>query len=305
MRGLFWFSIRLLGLIGLILWVASSGQAGSTPGYTLSSADPAKLGTVQHDLTYCVADGVPLKLDLYYPDRADGPLPLVVYVHGGGWTSGDKSGGAGARDIPPLRERGYLVAAINYRLAPRFKFPAQIEDVKCAIRSLRAHAGEWGLDPGRIGVWGGSAGGHLVALLGTLDEGVFEGSGGYPEYSSRVQAVVDMFGPADLTQLFAGASSQKLEEVFGTTDRNSEIVRQASPVSWVSSDDPPFLILHGERDTLVPPSQSQELYDRLREAGVPATLVIVKNAGHGFAPVGGPIEPSREELSRLIADFFE
>lgn len=266
--------------------------------------DPAKLGTIERDVTYCNADGVALKMDIYYPQTASGPFPVAVYVHGGGWTGGDKASGEGI-DITELVARGYLVAAVNYRLAPRYKFPAQIEDVKCAVRFLRAHGAQYGINPEKIGAWGGSAGGHLVSLLGLADESAGWDVGPYTEQSSRVQAVVDMFGPSDLTVLFNGADPQLLQQVFGSTDRSSEAIQRASPVSWVTSDDPPFLILHGEKDGLVPLSQSQELYDRLTAAGVPATLLIVKNAGHGFTPVGGPISPSRAELTQMIAHFFD
>ncbi len=259
----------------------------------------------QADITYCVVDGVELKMDLYSPASIDAPLPVTVYVHGGGWTGGDKRSGEGIRDIPDLLARGYLVAAVNYRLAPRYKFPAMIEDVKCAVRFLRAHAERFSINPQKIGAWGGSAGGHLVALLGTADATAGWEVGQYLEQSSRIQAVVDMFGPTDLTVLFEGANPRLMEQVFGTSDRNSETLKRASPVSWVSSDDPPFLILHGERDPLVPVSQSQLLYEKLQAAGVPATLVIVKNAGHGFAPMGGPISPSRQELTKMIGDFFD
>ncbi|OGN92650.1 MAG: hypothetical protein A2Z75_08305 [Chloroflexi bacterium RBG_13_50_10] len=271
-----------------------------------SAIDPTKLGMIERDVTYGVADGVALKMDIYYPKAAEGTMPAVLYVHGGGWTKGDKRIGAGASEIPELVSRGYLVAAINYRLAPQYKFPAQIEDVKCAVRFLRANAATYGIDPERIGAWGGSAGGHLVSLLGVTDATAgFEGNGGYADQSSRVQAVVDMFGPSDLTVAFQGANTQLLEQVFGTTDHNSDIVKRASPVTWISSDDPPLLILHGEKDTLVPPSQSKLLYDRLITAGVPATLTIVKNAGHGFAPAGGTIDPSRTAITKIVADFFD
>lgn len=266
----------------------------------------ARLGKVERDITYGMADGVALKMDIYYPLSANGPVPALVYVHGGGWTMGDKALGAGILDVSELVARGYLVAAINYRLAPQYKFPVQIEDVKCAIRFLRAHAVNYEINPERIGVWGGSAGGHLVALLGTTGKSAgLEGSGGYDDQSSRVQAVVDMFGPADLTVFFEGNKSDLLQKVFGATDYKSEIVKRASPVTYVTSDDPPFLILHGEKDTLVPLSQSQILYDRLKAVGVPVTLVVVKNAGHGFQPAGGPISPTRIELTRMMADFFD
>jgi len=274
--------------------------------YPPAAIDPASLGKVERDITYGVADGIALKMDIYYPKEASGAVPAVLYVHGGGWITGNKTAGAGVLEIPELVSRGYLVAAVNYRLAPRYKFPAQIEDVKCAVRFLRANAATYGIDPERIGAWGGSAGGHLVALLGVTDATAgLEGDGGYADQSSRVQAVVDMFGPSDLTTAFQGANPRLLERVFGTTDRYSETVKLASPVTWVSSDDPPFLILHGEKDRLVPLSQSEILHDRLIAASVPATLTVVKNAGHGFAPAGGPIDPSRLAITKMVADFFD
>ncbi len=273
---------------------------------TLAPINPAKLGTVDRDLSYCTVDGVALKMDVHYPASADGAVPALVYVHGGGWTSGEKSSGEGSRLLTTFAQQGYLAVAIDYRLAPQFKFPAQIEDVKCAIRSLRAHAAEYGLDPNRIGVLGGSAGGHLVSLLGVSDPSAgFEGTGGYAEESSRVQAVVDMFGPSDLTQEFDGANLRIARQVFGVTDKSSPVLAQASPVTYVSPDDPPFLILHGSQDDLVPPSQSQALYDRLTLAGVPATLILVENAGHSFAPVGGAIHPTHEEIEQTILEFFD
>lgn len=284
--------------------VTSEAVTASAP--TSVAPPTAKLGTVDRDVSYCTVDGVALTMDVYYPASAGGPVPVVVYVHGGGWTSGDKSSGEGSRYLPVLAERGYLGVAVNYRLAPEHKFPAQIEDVKCAIRFLRAHAAEYGLDPNRIGAMGGSAGGHLVSLLGLTDTSAgWDTSGGYTDQSSRVQAVVDMFGPSDLTQEFDGADDRIERQVFGVTDKSSPILAQASPVTHVSSDDPPFLLLHGEQDDLVPPSQSQELYDRLTAAGVPATLVMVRNAGHSFAPVGGAISPTHEEIEATILAFFD
>jgi len=284
-----------------IAW--EKAHPGVDPRSASLSAQPPL--PTERDVTYCTLDGVELKMDIYRPQRSAAPTPALLYVHGGGWTGGDKRSGEGIRDIPELLARGYLVAAVNYRLAPRYKFPAMIEDVKCAVRFLRANAERFSINPEKIGAWGGSAGGHLVALLGTADATAGWDVGQYLEQSSRVQAVVDMFGPTDLTVLFEGANPRLMEQVFGTSDRNSETLQKASPVNWVSSDDPPFLILHGERDPLVPVSQSQIFYEKLQAAGVPATFVIVKNAGHGFAPLGGPISPSRQELTKMIGDFFD
>ncbi|MDI6695230.1 MAG: alpha/beta hydrolase [Anaerolineales bacterium] len=258
------------------------------------------LNPTQAGVTYCTMNGVELKMDLYYPPSgADSLLPVTVYVHGGGWSSGDKRDGAGALEIPVLQQAGFLVAAVNYRLAPQYLFPTMIEDVKCAIRSLRAHADEYNLDPNRIGAWGGSAGGHLVALLGTSDESAGFDVGEYLEYSSRLQAVVDMFGPADFAVPFAGGY-KKAASVFRGFD-----VALASPITYITADDPPFLILHGDLDRLVPLDQSQRLLAALQTAGVPAELVVVKNAGHGFKPMNGQISPSRREIMQKVVQFFE
>jgi acetyl esterase/lipase len=266
---------------------------------------PEKLGTVQRDVTYGTVDGIDLKMDIYYPTKANGLVPAVLHVHGGGWTKGDKALTAGIIDIIRLLRHGYLVASINYRLAPKYKFPAHIQDVKCAVRYLRAHAIEYGIDPDHIGAFGGSAGGHLVALLGTTDDSAgFDDSGGWPQQSSRVQAVANMFGPSDLTTIFKGAMPSLLIQVFGTRDRNSESIVKASPITHVTADDPPFLILHGNRDKLVPVSQSQILHEKLLAADVSSTLIIVKNAGHGFLPAGGIPDPNPLELSRLLINFF-
>jgi acetyl esterase/lipase len=267
---------------------------------------PSRLGKVEKDVTYGNADNVALKLDIYYPKTAAGALPVVMYVHGGAWTQGEKDDGAGMSEIPELVRRGYLVVSVNYRLAPQHKFPAQIEDVKCAVRFLRAKASSYGLNPDKIGVWGGSAGGHLVALLGTSDVSAgLEGSGGYAYQSSRVQAVVDFFGPADLSVLFRGNRGALMDDVFGTSNADSQVLKLASPVTYISRDDPPFLIIHGDKDIVVPLNQSQILYDRLSAAGIPATLVVVKNAGHSFTPTGGSISPTRIEITTMVADFFD
>lgn len=267
--------------------------------------DPAKLGSAEKDVTYCTMGGVPLKVDIYYPETASIPWPLVMYVHGGGWQAGDKKEGAGFRDLFGMQKQGFLAVTVNYRLAPKDKFPAQIQDVKCAIRYFRAHAAEYNLNPDKIGVWGGSAGGHLVSLLGTTDSSAGWEVGEYLDQSSRVQAVVDMFGPSDLTREFAGAGIQIQRDVFGATSDTDPVLAVASPVTYISADDPPFLILQGDADNLVPLEQSQILFDKLQAAGVPSELVIVQHAGHGFRQIGNQaISPTHLEISEKIAAFF-
>lgn len=276
--------------------VPRGNQARPTPAPNLSA-------NIKRDLTYCTVDGVELKLDLYFPAQSSTPTPVAVFVHGGGWSQGDKTQGS-VISFTDLVSQGFLVAAVNYRLAPRYKFPAMIEDVKCAIRYLRANATQLNIDPNRIGAWGGSAGGHLVALLGTTDASAGFDVGEYAAQSSRVQAVIDMFGPADLNAMFLTASGRIVRNIFEIKSSPEETAKLASPVTYVTKDDPPFLILQGDTDRVVPAEQSQILYDRLKATGVPATLVMVKNAGHGFVPTGGAIDPTREDLVRMIAEFF-
>ena len=306
------FKIFLVGLLflSLLAFVSCQGAATATSPSESPSAlngpPPGKLGTVEKDVVYGNADGVVLKLDIYYPAQVNGDVPAIIYVHGGSWTGGDKSSNEAYAEIHEMNERGYLVASINYRLASEYKFPAQEEDVKCAVRFLREKSSIYGITADKIGACGKSAGGHLVALLGTTDPSVgFEGEGGYSSQSSRVQAVVDMFGPTDIATLFPGAGVNIMEQVFGTTNPNSEVAKKASPVTYVSSDAPPFLILHGDRDGTVPLSQSQEFYDKLAAANVPVQLVVVKNAGHMFFPFGGAISPTLDEINDIVADFFD
>jgi acetyl esterase/lipase len=245
-------------------------------------------------------------MDLYFPAGGATARPVVVWVHGGGWTQGDKT------NLPAGRSQvvaaGFVLAAVNYRLAPQYKWPAQIEDVKCAVRYLRAEAGRYGIDPQRIGAWGGSAGGHLVNLLGLAGpEAGFEGHGSYADQSSAVQAVVDMYGPSDLTNYgFSARGREVIQTVFGSSPGQAgDALRRASPVTYVSGNAPPFLILHGTADTLVAPTQSQELYNRLQAAGADATLVWVQHAGHGFVPVGGRPAPGILEIGRRNTGFFQ
>lgn len=278
--------------------LARTGIGGtSTGGGGTAPFDPAKLGTVERDVPYCQPEGVQLLMDVYYPRSAEGRWPALVFIHGGGWTGGDKS--RGGPEIAALRDAGFLVASINYRLGPQYKFPAMIEDAKCAVRFLRANASAFHIDPGRMGAWGSSAGGHLAALLGAADASAGFDTGQFLEHSSRVQAVAVFFGPTDLTVPFAGGYESK-REVFAPFDP-----ALASPVTYVSPDDPPFLFVHGDRDTLVPLSQSEIMVARLQEAGVPAQLIVVANAQHGLAPSGGaPISPTRPEITQMVVDFF-
>ena len=266
--------------------------------------DEDKLGTVERDVEYCTMDGVALKMDVYYPVTKEKKWPMIMYLHSGGWTSGTKS--VGLVDIKALQEAGFLLTSVEYRLAPTYKFPAMIEDVKCAVRFLRAHADEYNIDSERFGAIGPSAGGHLALLLGVTDQTAGFDVGEYLNYSSKVQAVVEMCGIADLTPPFTKTLFFDRMEVFGTFDDRDPIFARASPISYVTSDDPPILIFHGEFDTTVPPKQSMRLFNHLQAEGVEAEFIMVKNADHSFLPIDeNPISPSLEEIKSKTVRFFK
>ena len=204
-----------------------------------------------------------------------------------------------------MTSRGYAVAALNYRLMPDHPFPAEVQDAKCAIRFLRAHAEEYHLRTDKIGIWGGSAGGHLASMVGlTEGEAEFE-AGEYLDQSSRVDAVVEMFGPTDLTLPMGWLQRLLLRRAFGTDHPQAELLHRASPVNYIQLNAPPFLILHGEQDSAVPVEQAQVLYKNLVDVGNTATLIIVKNANHNFKPTGGATQPTRQEIAAAMADFFD
>jgi acetyl esterase/lipase len=258
----------------------------------------------ERDLEYAQVGEIRLLLDLFRPESAGQPLPLVVWVHGGAWSGGDKA----ANPALSLSARGYAVASINYRLSGVARFPAQIEDCRAAIRWLRANAGKYNIDPKRVGVWGSSAGGHLVALLGTAgDVAKWDSAGGSADQSSRVQAVCDYYGPTDLLAekipgKGRGAESPVGRLLGGPVDEHKDEAAQANPINYVSPDDPPFLIFHGEQDDTVPIEQSELLEAALKKAGVESTFVRVKNAGHGFLPGS---DPSLPEIRERVVRFFD
>jgi len=256
---------------------------------------------VVRNLPYVANAGPRHVLDLYLPQHASTPCPLVIWIHGGGWSSGTK------QDCPPrsLLPFGYAAASLEYRLSQDAIFPAQIEDCKAAIRWLRAQAGQYGIDPKRIGVWGGSAGGHLVALLGVTGRIKDFDTGENLDQSSAVQCVVDFFGPTDFIHWgnvpdprLDTASSAIARLIGGTILTHLAAARSASPIYYVSKDAAPFLIVHGDKDPVVPLQQSQILEAALQKAGVASTLRVIPGGGHG-GPGFGTVE-----VNKQILEFF-
>jgi acetyl esterase/lipase len=269
--------VHRLALLAVVLFVANPCRA-----------QQAKPLDVHPDIVYASPGNIAQTLDIYVPTGLAAPPPLVIYIHGGAWQGGSK-------DHPMvlgLTREGFALASINYRLSQVAIWPAQIYDCKAAVRWVRAHAAEYGFNPDKIGAAGASAGGHLVALLGTTaNRPELEGNEGNPGVSSRVQAVVDFFGPADFPNWNKGNANPVADETLddpvarllgGTVTANPEKARAASPITYVNAQACPFFIAHGDQDPLVPLQQSIELNDALQKAGVPSTLYVVKGGGHGF-----------------------
>lgn len=293
--------LRRIAQFAVVLIVTSSAfaqappRSGLRPGAAAAPADAKAFRDVKYG-----PHAERNVLDIYVPTDAEGPWPLVIWIHGGGWRNGSKGGGGPA--IGLLRQ-GFAVASINYRLSGNAPFPAQIEDCKAAVRFLRAHARQYGVDPERFGVWGSSAGGHLVALLGAAgDVQALEGDvGDHDGVSSRVQAVCDWYGPTDLLQMGGSHDQPGSPEsllIGGPIQENKDKAVRANPINYVSADDPPFLILHGTSDPVVRYQQSELLAEALKKVGVECTLVPLEGAGHGGPQFQSP------EVQKQVAEFF-
>jgi len=288
------------------------------PPVTPTVVIPNTTAQVTKDVEYGKAGNIPLLLDVYIPETPIAtPMPAIVYIHGGSWRIGDKAISDPLRSYPTyLARHGFLTVSINYRLSGVAPFPAAVEDSKCAVRWLRANAEKYNVDPERIGVWGASAGGHLAMMVACADETAdLEGNGGWSEYSSRVQAVCSYYGATDLPSYYRTASLdafRSLMEQFlgGTLDEFPEIYEAASPKNYVTADDPPLLLVHGDLDSNVPLAQSEIMYRVYQQAGLEAILIEVTGGGHGgeggvFQQVtDSPISPSFGEIQQMVLDFF-
>jgi acetyl esterase/lipase len=282
MKNMRWLALRLLVLIA----VFPSAAAWAKPSAPL----PVK---VEKNIPYSTAGGEKLMLDLAAPTEG-GPYPAVLLLHGGAWSVGsrgdlsrgvrDKNGKATPSLIEQVAAHGYVAVSASYRLAPKYKFPAQIEDARTAVRFLRANAKRYNIEPEKIAAGGFSAGGHLALLLGTAGKNDFKNAE-YPDESSRVQCVVDFFGPTDLSLYGA---SEGIEDTYmvpwlgKACKTDPAVYKRASPIDYVSKDDPPVLMIHGTADVIVPIIHSERMLMKLKGAGVKAELIAVKGEGHGW-----------------------
>lgn len=265
---------------------------------------------IEKDISYIESGDEAQKLDLYLPETPPTkPLPLIVHIHGGGWRAGSKF----PCPLTPMVLKGYAVASIEYRFSQKAIFPAQIQDCQAAIRWLRAHAKHYNIDPDHLGAVGGSAGGHLSALVGTSGgKKAFPAIGGHLDQSDRVQAVIDIYGPADFTTVVQQAAEDKnakniftfntpsdpYSSLIGTQLNDKPKADAVSPVHYVSKDNPPFLILHGTHDALVPYAQSVQFESALKAQNIPVWLQTLPGAGHGGPAFGKPA------VIQLMQTFF-
>lgn len=285
--------ILLLLIISLTNVITSSPHAENNTGIQTILTNKSNYNAVylQANIVYVNTEIKPLHMHILLPKQKSKPRPLIVFIKGGGW--GFKHPQKTFEFIPQLvafARNGYVVASVEHRTSHEGKFPTQLYDVKSAIRYLRAHAAEYNIDPKRVGVWGSSSGGHLAALLGTtggIEE--LEGNGGNLNESSSVQAVVDWYGPTDLLQMskfpsdvdFDSPDSPESLLIGGPLQENKDKVKRANPITYITKDAPPFLIMHGDKDRRVPYNQSVLLYNALKQANVEVTMYKIQGAGHG------------------------
>lgn len=267
----------------------------------------AEPGDVLRDVPYVESGHARQKLDIYYPKSGTGPFPVVMWIHGGGWVSGDKT----VSPAEDVIKRGWAAVSINYRLAYDGFYPIQIQDCKAAVRFLKTHAKEYNLDPDKIAVWGESSGGHLAALIATTG-GVNELEMPQQDTSipSTVNAVVNWNGPANFATLESQARLPKQKFLVsdqgqivsffgGRISRRPRQVALASPVNWASADDCQMLIVHGQKDEVVPTEQSVELYESLKKVGVPVKLELLPEGTHNLET-----DTNRQRALDYIAECF-
>jgi len=286
------------GCVGLVLALAFPPVTHAQDAKNLVIPESV---TWEPGIEYSNPDNQHLQVNLARPKSGDGPFPAIICIHGGGFRAGHRDGYNNL--CLRLAERGYVAITVSYRLAPKYQFPAAVHDVKAAVRWLRANAGKYKIDPQRIGVTGGSAGGHLAQFLGvTAGIRQFEGDGGNPDQSSAVACVVNVYGPSDFTKSY-GKSVDAAEVLPLFLGGNVEQERRrhilASPLYWVTPEAAPTLCIHGTEDKYVAHEQAVWLIDRLKAAEVSAELLTLPGAGHGFKG------EDAQKADQALFDYFD
>ena len=287
--------MRLPFVKALFVWVIASGM----PIFAAPQVPESVIW--EEGIEYTNPDNQHLQLNLARPKKGEGPFPAVICIHGGGFRAGKRDGYDNL--CVRLAERGFVAATISYRLAPKYQFPAAVHDTKAAVRWMRANAKNYNVDPSRIGVTGGSAGGHLAQFLGvTSNVPQFEGTGGNPEQSSAVTCVVNVYGPSDFTKSYG--KSVDAHEVLplwfgGNLEEKRALHIQGSPLYWVTPNAAPTLCIHGTEDKYVGHEQAVWLVDKLKAAAVEADLLTLEGAGHGFKGADA------EKADKALFEYFD
>lgn len=309
--GILLFSFLFLffgAIIGTLLFLKFSNSAPTNIVVSSSDTRPTTvkptlkpknftLGSVQKDIVYCNSQA----FDLYQPRVAKyQSQPSVIYFHGGGWRNNSKSSEQDQLDlIDGLRDKGFTIISADYRKAPDFTYPAQIQDVTCLVRFLKTNAEKYNLDENKIGVYGFSAGGQLAAMLGVLNDNTLFNNGEYNSKNSKVMAVVTLAG------IFDFENAVKSNNLFNIQALNiPESANNAAPITYIDKNDSPFFLIHGEYDQFVLPEQDIIFGNKLKEAGVNYKYLLVKNAEHGLNPRNGDPIPSRNAVGDQIKQFF-
>jgi len=308
--------LKKIASLILIIWIFNNGllsahadspQPKEEIQTIISNKSQNQAIDFQPNIVYAETATKRLKLHLLLPKDRSKPLPLIIFIKGGGWGKNHpQKSFSFIPQLVPFAKHGYVIASVEHRTSNEAKFPAQLYDVKAAVRYLKENAEKYNIDPSRVGVWGTSSGGHLAALLGT-SEGVtqVEENEKSSRFTSSVQAVVDWYGPTDFSQMskypgivdYDAPDSPESHLIGGPIQENLDKVKIANPITYITSDDPPFLIMHGDKDRRVPFNQSELLYEALKKANVKATMYKIKGAGHG-----GFSQPT---ILKTVQDFFD
>jgi acetyl esterase/lipase len=309
----------IAGISAISTVAAKDRQFATSATPSLNDVYPVRVakwpdGVTSHaDVTYSTLPGFrPMVVDIYMPPKKGGPKPLIMYIHGGGWVAGHTRHSGALSNFPAvlakLASEGFVVASLEYRLSGEAAFPAQLQDARAAIRFLKANAGQYGIDPARVGVWGGSAGGHLTALTALSCGDTSLDAAPAAAGSECVQSAVTWYGVFDFKSMLARGGGNVAENaLLRCTPANcsDQAVRAVSPSSYVDAKDPPFLLIHGETDAVVPVSQSRNVEAKMKVAGMTVESIYIPGVDHSF--IGAtPAETRAATLKATNAtfDFF-
>jgi acetyl esterase/lipase len=322
-KSLFVYLALIAGLSAISPVTAKERQFSTSEKPALTDVYPTRVTkwadgvTSNADVTYSTIPGFrPMVIDIYMPPKKGGPKPLILYIHGGGWVAGHTRHSGALSNFPEvlaeLASEGFVVASLEYRLSGEAPFPAQLQDARAAVRFLKANAAQYGIDPARVGVWGGSAGGHLAALTALSCGDTSLDAAPAMAGSECVQAAVTWYGVFDFAPMLArSAASGSLNTAENSLLRctpvscSEQAIKAVSPASYIDAKDPPFLLIHGENDATVPASQSHDVEAKMKAAGMSVESIYIPGVDHSF--IGATAVETRDatlKATNATFDFF-